>query len=217
MKTDREIQEQVLQALEWEPGVEAADVGVSVDDGVVTLLGEVGTLRQKWLAERAARHVYGVRAVANDLTVTPDNASTRTDPAIAQAVANAIEWDSALPDGAVKATVRNGWVTLNGTVPWQYQRAAAERAVQHLYGVKGVNNSIMVRPHITPGDVKAKIEAAFKRSAEVDADRVQVETRDGTVVLRGTVHSLLERDEAERAAWAAPGVSRVEDHLLVVP
>jgi osmotically-inducible protein OsmY len=217
MKTDRELQEQVLQALEWEPGVDAADVGVSIDDGVVTLRGEVGTLREKWLAERAARHVAGVRAVANDLEVAPDEGGARTDSAIAQAVANALEWDSALPDGAVTATVRHGWVTLNGTVPWHYQRVAAERAVQHLYGVKGINNSILVKPHVTPEDVKAKIESAFKRSAELDAARVAVETRDGAVILRGTVHSLIERDEAERAAWAAPGVTRVEDHLLVVP
>ncbi len=216
MKTDRQLQDQVLQALEWEPGVDAADIGVSVDDGVVTLRGDVATLREKWLAERTARHIYGVRAVANDLQVTPGDAGVRTDSAIAQAVANAIEWDSALPDGAVKATVRNGWVTLNGTVMWQYQKAAAERAVQHLYGVKGVNNSILVKPEVSPGDVKAKIESAFRRSAEIDADRVKVETRDGTVVLRGTVHSLIERDEAERAAWAAPGVTRVEDHLIVV-
>jgi osmotically-inducible protein OsmY len=217
MKTDRELQEQVLQALEWEPGVDAADVGVSIDDGVVTLRGDVGTLREKWLAERAARHVAGVRAVANDLEVAPDEGGARTDSAIAQAVANALEWDSALPDGAVTATVRHGWVTLNGTVPWHYQRVAAERAVQHLFGVKGINNSIVVKPHVTPGDVKAKIESAFKRSAELDAARVSVETRDGAVILRGTVHSLIERDEAERAAWAAPGVTRVEDHLLVVP
>ncbi|MGE5244576.1 MAG: BON domain-containing protein [Betaproteobacteria bacterium] len=217
MRTDRQLQEEVLQALEWEPGVDAADVGVSVDDGVVTLRGEVGTLREKWLAERTTRHVFGVRAVANDLTVAPDEKTARADPAIAQAVANALEWDSAIPDGSVKATVRNGWVTLNGTVAWQYQKAAADRAVQHLYGVKGVNNSIVVKPHVAPGDVRAKIENAFKRSAEVDAERVKVETHDGTVVLRGTVHSLIERDEAERAAWAAPGVTRVEDHLVVVP
>jgi osmotically-inducible protein OsmY len=217
MTADRDLQEKVLQALEWEPGVDAAEVGVSVDDGVVTLRGEVSTLREKWLAERAARHVLGVRAVANDLDVTPDNATARSDSSIAQAVANTLEWDSAVPDGAVQATVRNGWVTLNGTVMWQYQKAAAERVVTHLYGVKGVNNSILVRPQATPGDVRAKIEQAFRRSAEVDAQRVRVDAKDGTVVLTGTVHSLVEREEAERAAWAAPGVTHVDDRLVVVP
>jgi len=217
MTADRDLQEKVLQALEWEPGVDAAEVGVSVDDGVVTLRGEVGTLREKWLAERAARHVQGVRAVANDLEVTPDTAAARSDSSIAQAVANTLEWDSAIPDGAVQATVRTGWVTLTGTVMWQYQKAAAERAVTHLYGVKGVNNSILVRPHATPGDVRVKIEDAFKRSAEVDAQRIRVEAKDGTVVLTGTVHSLVEREEAERAAWAAPGVTHVDDRLVVVP
>lgn len=217
MKTDRELQQQVLQALEWEPGVDAAEIGVSVDDGVVTLRGAVETLREKWLSERCARHVYGVRAVANDIEVTPDTLNARSDSAIAQAVANALEWDSAIPDGAIKGTVRNGWVTLTGTVSWQYQKNAADRAVQHLYGVKGVNNSVEIKPHVAAGDIRAKIEDAFRRSAEIDARNVTVETRDNIVVLRGTVHSLTEKDEAERAAWAAPGITRVDDQLVVTP
>ena len=217
MKTDRELQHQVLRALEWEPGIEAAEVGVSVSDAVVTLRGLVSTLREKWLAERAARHVYGVRAVANDLEVAPHAGAARSDSAIAEAVANAIEWDSAIPDGAVKATVRQGWVTLNGTVHTLYQRNAAERSVAHLYGVKGVNNSIDVKPNVAPEDVRAKIEDAFRRNAALDAQRIRVDAHDGTVVLTGTVHTLIERDEAERAAWGAPGVIRVEDHLIVAP
>jgi len=217
MNLDRELQEKVLHALGWEPGVEAAAIGVSVSDGVITLRGTVDTLREKWLAERCARHVYGVRAVANDIEVTPSPVSMRSDSAIAEAVANALEWDSALPDGAVQATVRSGWVTLTGAVSWQYQRSAAERAVEHLYGVKGVNNSITVRPTVSAGDVKSKIEEAFKRSAEIDARTISVEAHQHTVVLRGTVHSLAEKDEAERAAWAAPGVANVEDELVVVP
>ncbi len=217
MKTDRELQHQVLRALEWEPGVEAAEIGVSAEDGVITLRGVVGTLREKWLAERCARHVCGVRAIANDVEVSPRNGGVRSDSAIAEAVANAIEWDSAIPDGAVQATVRNGWVTLNGSVTTLYQRSAAERAVQHLYGVKGVNNSIVVKPRVGADDVRHKIEDAFRRSAMLDAQRIKVEAQDGTVVLSGTVHTLVERDEAERAAWGAPGVTRVDDRLVVVP
>lgn len=217
MKTDRELQEQVLAALEWEPSVDAATIGVSVHDGVVTLRGTVTTYTQKHAADRAARHVFGVRAVANDIQVMPDTARIRTDSAIAQAAANALEWDSAIPAGTVQVTVVNGWATLNGTVAWQFQKAAAERAVQYLIGVTGVTNAISVQPHVSIGDVKAKIESAFKRSAEIDAQRVNVEARDGGVVLTGTVHSLSERDEAERAAWAAPGVTRVDDRLVVVP
>jgi Predicted periplasmic or secreted lipoprotein len=212
---DRELQEQVLAALDWEPGVDAARIGVSVSDGVVTLRGTVTTLYEKWTAERAARHIFGVRAVANDLDVAPTAA--RSDPAIAQVAANALEWDSAIPDNAVKVTVRNGWITLTGTVAWQYQKSAAERIVQRLYGVKGVANSIIVKPEASPADVKTKIESAFKRSAEIDAQRVKVDARDGTVTLTGSVHSLVEREEAERAAWAAPGVTHVDDRLMVVP
>ena len=217
MLTDRELQEQVLAALEWEPGVNAPRIGVSVDDGVVTLQGTVTTLRQKYLAERVARSVYAVRAVANDIDVAPDVATVRSDSAIAGAVANALEWDSAIPDGAVKATVRNGWVTLTGTVAWEYQRSEAERAARNLNGVRGISNAVLIEPVASVGDIKANIERAFKRSAEIDAARVNVETRDGVVILSGTVHSLFERDEAARVAWAAPGVTKVDDRLVVAP
>jgi osmotically-inducible protein OsmY len=217
MTTDRELQERVLKALEWEPGVDAAQVGVSAKDGIVTLRGTVTTLFQKYEAERAVRHVFGVRALADELEVVPDGATHRTDTDIATAAANALEWDSAVPLRAVKATVHGGWVTLAGTVDWQYQKAAAERSVRRLYGVKGVLDSIVVRPHASAMDVKVKIESAFKRSAEIDASKVTVETLDGAVVLKGTVRSLAERDEAERAAWAAPGVTKVDDRLMVVP
>jgi len=215
MTTNREFQEQVLAALEWEPGVDAAHIGVTVDAGVVTLRGTVTTYQEKFTAERAARHVFGVRAVANDLEVMPTELTGRSDAAIAKAIANTLDWDSAVPFHAVKTTVRDGWVTLTGDVSWQFQREAAEAAIRHMYGVKGVINSIAVKPHVKPGDVKAKIESAFKRSAEIDATHVNVEARDGAVILTGTVHSLFERDEAERAAWAAPGVTKVEDRLLV--
>jgi osmotically-inducible protein OsmY len=159
--------------------------------------------------------VFGVRAIANDIEVQPTATTTRSDSEIATAVANALSWDCAVPRDTVKATVRDGWVTLTGDVTWQFQRMAAEAALRHLFGIKGVVNSITVKPHVRVADVKAKIESAFKRSAELDAQRITVEAHDGAVILTGTVRSLGERDAAERAAWAAPGVTRVEDHLIV--
>ena len=217
MKLDRHIQEQVLAALEWEPGVHAEHIGVTVVDGVVTLQGIVTTLREKYLAERIARRLYSVRAVANDLTVAPDAAASRSDSAIAAAAANALEWDSAIPDGAVKATVRAGWVTLTGTVSWAYQRSAAERVVRDLTAVKGISNDVVIRPAVNVDDIKSGIERAFRRSAEIDAERVNVDTDGGTIVLTGKVHSLTERDAAERVAWSAPGVTSVDDRLVVAP
>ena len=215
MKSDRDLQDDVLAALEWEPGVKAAQVGVTVSDGVVTLRGTVSTLQEKWIAERAARHLVGVRAIANDLDVSPTGNAVRSDSAIAEVAANALEWDNAVPDGAVKVTVRNGWVTLTGTVAHQFEKSAAELVVQRLYGVKGVANSIDVEPCVSADDVKFKIEEALKRSAAIDSQRISVDARDGSVVLTGTVRSLTERDDAERAAWAAPGVTKVEDRLVI--
>ena len=214
--TDNELKSHVQNALDWEPSVDAARIGVTVDSGVVTLQGEVTTYFQKLVAERTARHVYGVKAVANELSVKPTGTASRTDSDIAKVIVNALNWDAAVPKGAVKATVDHGHVTLTGDVKWHFQRQAAEAALRHLYGIKSVQNAIAVKPPIVAGDVKAKIEAAFKRSAEIDARHVHVETRDGAVILTGSVHSLYERDEAERAAWSAPGVVNVEDYLQVV-
>ena len=211
MTLDRWRQELVLEALEREPGIDAAQIGVSVLDGVVTLRGRVATIRQKWLAERTARHCASVRAIANDLEVAHVDTS---DAVIAQAVADAIEWDSAIPAGRVKATIRNGWVTLNGTTTWQFQRAAAERAVRQVAGVKGVANSIVVE-QVSVDDLQARIEDAFRHVAEADAHAVKVESHNGTVVLSGTVHSDAEREAAERALLAAPGVNRLDDQLRV--
>jgi osmotically-inducible protein OsmY len=217
MSTDKELQERVVKALDWEPSVNAAQIGVTVQQGVITLAGRVGTLREKWMAEKAARHVWGVRAVANDLAVAPDGASVQTDTAIASAAVNALGWNSALPPELIQVTVRDGWVTLNGTVPWQYQKVAAEKAIEHLRGVKGVANTIIVKAPVTATDVRHKIEEAFRRSADVDSKRVSVEAHNGTVVLRGKVHSLTERAAAEHAAWAAPGVIAIDDQLIVEP
>ena len=217
MRTDKQLQESVVKALDWEPGVNAAQIGVTVQQGVITLAGRVGTLRERWIAEKTARHVWGVRGIANDLAVALDGASTRSDTAIAGAAVNALSWNSAIPPELIQVTVRDGWVTLTGTVPWQYQKASAEKAIEHLYGVKGVANSIVVKAPVTACDVRHRIEEAFKRSADIDAKRVSVEAHNGTVVLKGTVHSLTERAAAEHAAWAAPGVIAIDDQLVVAP
>lgn len=217
MRTDNELQVSVVKALDWEPSVNAAQIGVTVQQGVVTLAGRVGALREKWMAEKTTRHVWGVRAVANELVVAPEGASIRSDTAIASAAVNALGWNSAIPPDLIQITVRDGWVTLTGTVPWQYQKAAAEKMVEHLHGVKGVANSIIVKAPVTAADVRHKIEEAFRRSADIDAKRVSVEAHNGTVVLKGTVHSLTERAAAEHAAWAAPGVIALDDQLIVAP
>jgi osmotically-inducible protein OsmY len=215
--TDRETQEHVLNALEWEPSVDAADIGVSVDKGVVTLRGDVKTFSEKATAERVTQRVYGVKAVANDITVKIMPSVERTDTDIAQSVLAALKWNSLVPDEKIAVAVSNGWVTLKGNVSWEYQRAAAASAVRDILGVRGVTNTIGLEPHVNIPDVKAKIEAALKRSAEIDARRINVAVADGKVILSGNVHSFSERDEARRAAWAAPGVKDVDDRITVVP
>ncbi len=217
MERDRQLQEDVLAALAWEPGVRAEHIGVAVSDGVVTLHGLVSTLRERFLAEHTTRDVRGVRTIANEIRVAPDGGEMKTDAELATAVANALEWDSALSGATIKAVVRRGWVTLSGSVAWAYQRSAAERAVRNLTGVTGVTNSVTITPAADTSAIKAGIEQAFRRSAHVDAEHIIVEAKGGTVVLKGTVHSLHELDAAERAAWAAPGVTDVDDHLVVVP
>jgi len=216
--TDKDLKHHVQNALDWEPSLDAMDIGVSVHEGVVTLRGNVASFAEKTTAARTALHVYGVKAVANDLAVHLRSGFERTDTEIAQAAIAALKWNTVVPDGHVSVAVADGWVTLAGALQWNYQRDAAARAVRDLTGVKGVRNNITVTPQpVSPLDVREKIEAAFKRSAEVDARRISVNAHDGTVVLNGNVHSWTERQEAERAAWAAPGVKQVEDHLVIVP
>jgi osmotically-inducible protein OsmY len=215
--SDQELKQHIESALEWEPSFDAADIGISVEAGVVTLRGEVRSNAARSAAERVALRTYGVRAVANDLTVRLLAAFERTDTDIAQAAVTALTWNAAVPANCITVTVSDGWLTLKGTLDWQFQKEAAARAVRDLTGVKGVTNSITVKPRIQPGDVQAKIEAAFKRSAEIDARRVSVTALGDTVVLDGQVRSWAERQEAERAAWAAPGVSRVTDRITIVP
>ena len=215
--TDRDLQGNVQRALDWEPSVDAADVGVTVDNGVVALRGDVKTYAERETAERVALRGYGVKAVANDLVVRLVSGTERTDNEIAQAAVSALQWNTRVPADRVSISVRDGQVILRGRTDWQFQKDAATRAVRHLTGVRGVTNHITVEPRATVGDVQAKIEAAFQRSAQIDARRVRVTVEDSRVTLTGNVRSWEERREAEQAAWAAPGVAHVDDHLAVVP
>jgi len=205
----------VLEELDWEPSLDASQIGVEVRDGVVTLQGRVDSYAQKWAAERAAKNVPGVRSLAMDLEVTLPGSFKRTDTDIAMAAKNAIDWNASIPKDAVKVVVDNGWITLSGKVEWAFIRTAAESAVSGLLGVKGVANHITITPQVEPRNIKTRIEAALQRRAHVDASHIKVETNKGTVTLKGQVDSLAERDTIEQAAWNAPGVQKVVDNLTV--
>jgi osmotically-inducible protein OsmY len=217
MKRDAQLQTDVLDELQWDPTVDATQIGVTVKDGIVTLTGKVSVYAEKFEAERAAKRVYGVRAVANDIEVQVPGPHQRTDAEIAAAALNALKWNASVPEDKIQVTVRDGWITLEGMLDGQHQKEAADQCVRKLIGARGVTNLIVVRPKATASDVKSKIEAAFRRSADVDSQGIKVETHNGKVVLKGKLHSLTEREEAERAAWAAPGVAEVDNQILVTP
>jgi osmotically-inducible protein OsmY len=188
-ESDTKLQHNVLRELEWDPSIDASKIGVTANNGVITLTGSTASYFEKMTAERVAKRLYGVKAVANDISVKLPGGAERTDPDIAAATLNALKWNPSVPEDRIKVTVRNGWVTLEGEVEWWYQHDAAERAVHNLAGVRGVTNDLNIRTLVNPSDVKGKIEAAFKRSAEIDARRISVEASDGKVILSETRRS----------------------------
>ncbi|OJV09608.1 MAG: ornithine aminotransferase [Bosea sp. 67-29] len=212
---DLSLRENVLNELEFEPSINAAHIGVAVDNGVVTLSGHVGSYAEKLMAERVVQRVKGVRAIAQEIDVRWPSDQKTNDDEIAQRALKIIEWDTTVPDGKVQLKVQKGWVTLSGEVPWYFQRSAAETAVRKLTGVIGITNAITVKPAVQAGDIKHRIEDALKRSAELEANQIRVVVSGGRVTLEGKVKAWHERVLAERAAWAAPGVNMVEDHLAV--
>jgi osmotically-inducible protein OsmY len=214
-ETDEQLRTAVAMQIDWEPEVTSRDISVAACEGVITLTGFVHHYYERVAAERAAKSVYGVKAVANDIEVR--SALSRTDPEIARDVVHAMKAAVTIPEDRIQVSVKNGYVTLEGSVDWNFQRTEAAACANRIGGVRGVTNSIGIKPSVSPSEVEKKIGDALKRNAEVDARRICVSAAASTVHLYGSVHSWFEREEVERAAWAAPGVSEVVDHIAVVP
>jgi osmotically-inducible protein OsmY len=215
MKTDSRIKQDVQDELDWEPSIDESKIGVTFDDGVVTLSGEVDSYAKKMAAEKAAKRVQGVKAVAEDIVVKYPSSLDTSDTDIAKAAVNALQWHSSVPKDTVMVKVENGWVYLTGEVKWEYQKYSAKNAVKDLTGVKGVSNHISIKQDVQPYQVKNKIEEAFERSAEIDARGITVTAEGHTVTLSGKVHSIKEKEEAETAAYKSPGVFNVINKLKV--
>lgn len=212
---DMTLRQAVLDELEFEPGIHAAHIGVAVEKGIVTLSGHVGTYHEKVLAEETVQRVKGVRGIAEEIEVRYPNDKKTSDDQIAQRAVAVISWDVRVPDGRVKVKVEDGWVTLSGEVDWHYQRQAVVDSVRKLGGVIGVNNHVSVKPRVSSSDVKKKIEESLRRNAEMEANAIRVSVLDGRVTLNGHVKAWYERRLAEQAAWSAPGVAAVEDHIQI--
>jgi len=217
MKSDSELSDDVLNALRWEPSVDATHIGVTVKDGVVTLSGHVPSYREKYAAEDTVKRVHGVRAIANEIEVKLPRDKKLTDEDIAAACVKALRWNILVPADKIKVSVSAGVVTLEGDVNWQFQKEAAEATIRFVKGVKDVRNMLKIKPKVPPSLVKSKIEEALQRHAELEASRINVEVQGDKIILHGTVHSLAEKDEVERIAWSAPGISQVDSRLVVAP
>ena len=217
MKTDIDIKRDVEEELRFNPDLDATDIAVAVKDGVVTLSGFVRSYSQKWEAERTAKRVQGVSGLANDIEVRLPVFNRRSDPEIARDAVAAIQADLPYSSEHIRVIVRDGWITLEGQVEWNYSRERAEQAVRRVRGTKGVTNLIQLTPRVAPFEIKRKIEESFRRNAELDANRVTVEADGGLVTLKGAVRSWAERREAERVAWQVPGVTRVQNLITISP
>ncbi|WP_281542233.1 BON domain-containing protein [Maribacter aestuarii] len=215
MKTDVEIKDDVLDELAWQPNIDETEIGVIVENGIVTLSGVVNNFSKKIAAEKAVKSVEGVKAIASDIEVKYGNDFKKTDKEIAKAVVEALEWNSSVPEENLSVKVEDGWVYLSGEVKWSYQKNAAKRAVEKLLGVRSVINNISIKQDVKPTEVKERIEKAFERAAEIDAKNITVLTDGHTVTLKGKVHSIKEKEDAETAAYRAPGVFNVKNELKV--
>jgi osmotically-inducible protein OsmY len=214
-KTDTELQKDVMSELKYDPSVKVSDIGVIAKNGTVTLNGYATSYNEKWEAVHATKRVSGVKAIADDIEIQLPASYHRTDTDIAAAAINQIEWSTTIPNGTVQATVRDGWITLEGQVEWWYQKNSAGGLVKQMAGVKGLTNSISISPKVTKHEVETDIKSAFKRSAMLDAQHIRVETSGNNVTLHGQVRNYSEYDEAERVAWSEPGVSYVDNRLEV--
>ena len=212
---DSTLRQDIIDELDFEPSIDAASIGVAVEDGVVTLTGHVSTYAQKATAEDAVRRVKGVRGIAEEIEVRPFGTNKTADDEIAKRALQTITWNTVIPDGAIQVKVQDGWVTLTGKVDWQYQKTAATVTIGGLAGVLGVYNKIEVKPHASVSDVKKRIEDALKRNAEVEAKAIRVNVVNGKVTLEGRVNNWAERRATERAAWSAPGVQSVDDRITI--
>ncbi len=215
MRTDVELKKDIQEELSWEPSIDETKIGVTVDKGVVTLSGEVESYAKKMAAEKAAKRVYGVKAVVENITVKYPLSFQKSDTDIAKAVLNALKWHTSVPEDAIFVKVEEGWVYLTGEVKWAFQKESATKAIANLSGVKGISNAISIKQEVRPMDVSKRIRDAFERSAEIDATAIKVVVDGHTVTLSGKVRSIKEKEDAQHAAFNAPGVFQVQNNLEV--